>query len=291
MLRNKNSQKYSDLHPKRKIYSQNFLKDKSLIYDLVNDSGINKNDIVLEIGAGKGIITKFLLQFAKKVIAIEIDEELIPKLKEKFSEAENFELIKQDINKFNLPDYKYKVFSNIPFNITSDILNKLLDYKKGPEEAYLIVQMEAAKRFIGNPMIRETLVSLLNKPFFQIEIFHEFLPSDFDPAPNVKAVMIHIKKREKPLIELENTEIYEDFLTYSFINQNERLSNALKEIFTYKQFTIMSKNLKFDIKANASELNSEQWLGLFENFLTRVEPSKKNIVKAFKIKFDYSKKN
>jgi len=100
--------------------------------------------------------------------------------------------------------------------------------------------------------------------------------------------MIRIIRRENPLIKPELQEIYEDFLTYAFANQNERLSNSLKKLFTYNQFIIMSKNLNFDIKANASGLNIDQWLGLFDTFLTKVSSEKAEVVKGYKTKFDLS---
>lgn len=282
MIRNKNSEEYFKLHPERVIFSQNFLKNKAQVYHLVKNSKIKATDTVVEIGPGKGIITKFLLQNAKEVIAVEIDDELIAKLKEKFYDADNLRIVKKDIVEYHLPDYDYKVFSNIPFSITSEILRKLLNYKNGPTDAFIIIQQEAFRRFAGKPFYKESLISLLNKPYFKFEIFYEFIPSDFNPAPNATVLMAHIKKRKNPLIKADDQELFKDFLTYAFLNQKARITNSLGKVFTYKQFQIMSKTLKFDIKSSVSDLDINQWIGLFETFKTKVPTDKQNYVSNFR---------
>lgn len=281
MLRNKNSKTYFELHPKRILLSQNFLKNKAQVYHLVKNSKINEDDIVIEIGPGKGIITKFLVQRAKEVIAVEIDAKLVNKLEEKFKDIKNLKIIRKDINEYIFPQTKFKIFSNIPFNLASEIIRKILVYKNGPEEAFIVVPIEIAKRFGGRPIGKsETLVSLLNKPFFTFKIFFEFNPTDFNPAPNVKPVMLKIKKRSETLIDLKHKELYEDFLTFTFLEQKIRLTNALEKIFSYNQIKIMSKNLGFDIKSTLGEVTFEQWIGIFETFLDKVPDEKKRLVRG-----------
>lgn len=281
MIRNKQSEAYSKKHPKRILYSQNFLKNKAQVYHLVKNSSIAKDDVVVEIGPGKGIITKFLLLAAKEVIAVEIDSELIEKLREKFKEFDNLKIVSKDITHFSSPESEYKVFSNMPFNITSEIMRKLLNYESGPIDSYLVIQLEAFRRFAGNPFAKESLVSVLNKPFFSFDIFYEFVPSDFNPVPNAKVVMARIKKRKKPLIELADKSLFEDFVTFAFLNQKARITNSLEKVFSYKQFQIMSKTYGFDIHSSVSDLNIDHWIGLFESFKTKVPEVKHRQVKGF----------
>ena len=108
-----------------KIYSQNTLVDPKLVAELIRKSSIGKKDTVVEIDAGRGIITRELIRVAGKVIAVEIDKELCLDLKNKFRNIKNLELICGDFLKFKLPLYHYKVFANIPFIITSDVIRKL----------------------------------------------------------------------------------------------------------------------------------------------------------------------
>lgn len=105
---------------KRILYSQNFLKDRGLISKLINKSLLDKEDIVYEIGAGEGIITEQLLKYCKKVVAFEIDKNLYNKLKNKYSIFSNLELCFGNFLEYSLPDFDYKLFSNIPFRITAE---------------------------------------------------------------------------------------------------------------------------------------------------------------------------
>jgi 23S rRNA (adenine-N6)-dimethyltransferase len=160
-------------------------------------------------------------------------------------------------------------------------MRKLLDYEKGPVDSYLIMQIEAFRRFAGNPFAKESLVSILNKPYFSFEKFYEFVPSDFNPVPNAKVVMARIKKRKKTLINLSDKELFEDFVTFAFLNQKARITNSLEKVFSYKQFQLMSKMYGFDIHSSVSDLNIDHWLGLFESFQTKVPEVKHRMIKGF----------
>ena len=109
------------------IYTQNFIVSKDLISELVKKSSITKDYLVYEIGAGEGAITNELLKKAKKVVAFEIDTNLFNKLSQRFKNEKSLKLRLGDFLSFSLPKQPYKVFSNIPFNITSSIVKKLTE--------------------------------------------------------------------------------------------------------------------------------------------------------------------
>lgn len=261
-------------------FSQNFLKYPSLAKKLVDLSSIKKDDIVYEIGPGKGILTEFLSKKAGKVIAIEKDGKLCKKLKEKFSKYSNVEIKCGDFLKEKLPiNTNYKVFSNIPFFITAEIMKKLTQSKNPPIDSYLGIQEEAAKRYTGTPYGKETLSSLLLKPWFEFKIIYRFKRNDFYPPPRINVVFLQIKKREFPLVEKEKAKLYKDFVVYGFTRRKPTLKKAFKKIFTFKQFLRLSKDLKFKMDAKPTDLNFNQWLPLFNYFLIGVEDFKKNLVK------------
>lgn len=132
--------------------SQNFLTNYKTIERLLHKTSIIPNDHVIEIGPGKGHATSRLLQGCRKVTAVEIDKSLYDRLKEKFTDAENLDLYHHDFLQWRLPSSgKYKVFSNIPFCHTTDILRKLTESKNPPIEAWLTMEKGAAKRFMGKP--------------------------------------------------------------------------------------------------------------------------------------------
>lgn len=139
-----------------------------------------------------------------------------------------------------------------------------------------MVQKEAAWKFTGNPT--ETEVSVLAKPWFTLEILREFRRTDFEPVPSVDVVLLHIAKRDQPLVSLSNARSYQKFVKFGFEAWKKDLKTAYKGVFTYEQWKRLSKNLSFPLKATPVELRFEQWLGLFEYFLTGVIDSKKAVV-------------
>ena len=188
---------------RRRLFSQNFFSNRELIQKLIRDSSISASDTVLDIGSGSGIITQELLKITPHVIPIEKD----PKLTSH----------PQDFLTYPLPTHPYKVFANIPFSITGDIVRKLLQSPAPPSDCYLIVQEEAANKFITNPK-SNTMAALLYYPWWDIQIIHKFKRSDFQPAPKVDSVLLHIKPRPKPLMpELQKTAYY-DFIAYNFVH-------------------------------------------------------------------------
>ncbi|MCD6232910.1 23S ribosomal RNA methyltransferase Erm [bacterium] len=260
-------------------YSQNFLRNKELVKKILNKSNIRGIDLVLEIGPGKGIITDEIAKRCKKIIAIEKDRKLYELLKRKFKEKQKIKLILGDFLNYNLPKKQYKIFSNIPFDLTADVVSKITSAKNSPEHAYLIVQKEAAKKFIGFPYSKKTqMYTLLLKPWFDIKVVYSFKKTDFKPMPQVDTVLIHIKKRKKPLIKRDQKKLYQDFIVYGFSQWKPTLKKALQKIFTYKQLKRLSKDLKFDLSAKPTELNFDQWIGLFNYFLIGVDENKKLMV-------------
>lgn len=272
--------------------SQNFFKSKILIRKLIEQSNIDDNDIVYEIGAGKGIITKELCKVCSQVIAIEYDRELHQGLIQKLNHYENIELIFGDFLNINLPTKgKFKIFSNIPFNITAKILSKITSLDSSPEESYLIIQEEAAKRYSGLPYNKESLNSLMIKPFFELSIINKLKNTDFTPIPNVNIVFLRIKKREKYLLEINSYKTYSDFVSYVFSQVGKELKQRLKKIFTHNQFKRLSKKLQFNIDARTIDLTLEQWIGLFKYYITGVSNDKKLLVKDSSIKLLFKQEN
>lgn len=200
---------------RRKLLSQNFLKDRGLIKHLVRASGVSWNDTVLEIGAGSGMITECLVSTSKKVIAIEIDEELFSGLSMTFGKNDGVELILGNFLELKLPSEPYKVFSNIPFSITSEIVKKLLFSSNPPSACNLIVQKEVAEKLLCNQR-KNSMLSILFFPWFDIKVSHVFRRSDFRPAPDVDLCMLRITRKMVPLVPFHSMKKYRDFVVYKF---------------------------------------------------------------------------
>lgn len=217
-------------------YSQNFLKNRTLVAKLVQKSSIGNGDVVYEIGAGKGIITAELLKKAGKVVIFEIDKNLSNWLRKSFKNN-NLTIINSNFLTYKLPTIPYKLFSNIPFNITADIFKKIVYPASSLAEGYLIIQKEAAKKFIGKPYAaRNSQMAILAKPFFDIKVVYEFKRNDFYPRPKVNSVLIKIRKKEKPLIDIKNVNDFQDFVVYTFNKKKVATFTLQKWIFLFDRY-------------------------------------------------------
>jgi len=243
------------------LYNQNFFRDPRLVTEIVRSANFGPSDTVYEIGPGQGIITRELAKAAKKVVAIEIDTELFLKLKQNLSRYPNIELVNADFLQYQIPGAGYQVFSNIPFNLTADIVKKLLA-SQGLIEAYLVVQKEAAEKFCGRP--KETQFSILNKPWFEFRVVSRFRKTDFEPVPSVDTVLLKITKRPQPLVAEASRNDYSWFVQLGFQRWQANLGKNFKAVFTYNQWRRLSHDLKFKLKAQPTDLTFSQWLGIFK---------------------------
>src|SRR3989344_4466575 len=184
----------------RKILGQNFLKSETALRKIVEAGEIKQNDIILEIGPGKGALTEKLLGTRCKVLAIEKDDSLCEFLKEKFKKeilSGQINLIHGDILEFtprtyNLDPRPYKVIANIPYNITGAILKKFLSAENKPEAMTLMVQKEVAERIVARDG-KESLLSISVKAYGKPKILFKVGRGNFFPAPNVDSAVIKIE--------------------------------------------------------------------------------------------------
>jgi 23S rRNA (adenine-N6)-dimethyltransferase len=261
--------------------AQNFLRSSKLVRSLLDMSSVESSDTVYEIGPGRGIITAELAQVARNVIAIEKDPELARQLCRRFESVRNVQIIREDFLQYEVPVREYKIFANIPFNITANIVRKILYTPPLPGEAYLIMQKEAAEKFSGKP--DETQFSILAKPWFDIQVIRELRRTDFEPVPTVDSVLLRIKKRHPALIQNEDVFLYRDFVRYGFGGWKSSLKLIFKPIFTYQQWKHLAQDFHFPLNTIPSKLTFEQWLGLFECFKQRVPRNKQACIKQVKM--------
>ena len=249
---------------KRISLAQNFLRSQQLVRRLVAMSSVGPFDTVYEIGPGNGIITDALAKVARQVIAIEKDPVLVRRLRERFRLLDNVQIVEKDFLAYSFVTSEYKVFANIPYNSTARILRKILCDRSKLSEAYLILQKEPAQKFSESP--RETLFSILVKPFFEFEILTQLRRTDFWPVPHVDSVFLSITRRAHPLIEAQDVAAYRDFVQYGFGRWKPNLKLAFKNVFTYKQWKRLARELEFPLNATPTELSCEQWVGLYYGF-------------------------
>jgi 23S rRNA (adenine-N6)-dimethyltransferase len=246
----------------RVLLSQNFLRDSHVVADLLDRFDLGNDSTVYEIGPGEGMITRQLAQRFREVVAIEKDARLAHLLQRAFRDCPNVTIVADDFLRHPLPASPYKIFANIPFNITSAIVTKLTAVEHPVDEAYLTMQREAAHMYVGTP--GESLRSILLKPWFELEIVHRFRRSDFVPSPRVDVVMLRLRKRGPPLVNTADCQFFRDFVVYLFTHWQPHLTTPLNDLFTRRQRQFMERELGLDLDMKPTLISLEEWLALFD---------------------------
>lgn len=250
---------------RRRILSQNFLHSRTLVSKLIGNSSIGKDDTVLDIGAGRGIITEELLRKARFVIAVEIDTILCNFLQQRFSNIKNFRLVNKNFLDYHLPNYPYKIFANIPFSIEGKIIRKLLNSPNPPEDCYLVMRQDLSERLIG--LKQECQFSIFYKPWFTFEIVHYFIKTDFNPYARMDTVLLRFTKNKMSLISDCYKKKYMMFVGQGF-GGGKRLRHNLRNFLSHEQFRRLSKQYSFSIRSRPSNLALEKWIGIFSYLIT-----------------------
>ena len=237
--------------------SQNFLTSPALIDRLLRLSSINKGDHVVEIGAGKGHITRRLCRRCGLVSAVEIDDRLCGRLRESLRTQKNVRVIRADFLRWPLPQTPYKIFANIPFSHTTEIVRRITQALRPPEEAWLVMEKGAARRFMGGQS--ETLFSLLIKPWFELEVTYHFRREDFHPAPSVDTVLLHLRRKPEPDIEPRQRGRYTRFVTACM----KAGSGGFGRYLTKKQVATALRLAGLPAAYTPRETLYVQWLCLF----------------------------
>jgi len=259
-------------------HSQNFLRRVSVVKRIIGLANLTSRDLVVEIGPGKGIITRQLARVCGRVIAVEYDRSLCRDLGRTLDGVENVEVVWGDFRRYRLPDREYKVFASIPFNITSDIMTELTMGVRSPSEAHLVMQAEAARRFAGRPQDRESLKSLMLKPRFELSIVHAFRNTDFRPTPKAKIVLLRMRRRKRLVLTPAEERRYRDFLCFVFSEHGAEVAERLKRLFTRRQMGRLARENGFATSARVVDLSFAQWLAVFRRHVTEAAGDKQMLV-------------
>ncbi len=218
-----------DLRPHKGL-GQNFLQDPLALEKIVSTADIQPTDIVLEIGPGLGSLTRYLAVSAKEVVAVELDEHLLPPLRAILSPYQNVRLIQNDILKISPSDLnlenEYVVVANIPYYITSAVIRHLLESAVKPRRIVLTVQKEVAQRICAEPGDMSLLalsVQVYGKPRIEAHI----PASAFFPAPKVDSAVLIVEIYPAPLIDEDLLDAFFRLIKAGFSQKRKTLRNSL----------------------------------------------------------------
>lgn len=228
-------QKYDFVFQKR--FGQNFLIDPHVLDKIISASGITKDDFVLEIGPGIGTMTQYLAEAAREVTAVEIDDALIPILKDTLKEWDNVtvihgDILKTDIRKLALEKNEgrpIKVVANLPYYITTPIIMGLFENHVPIDSITIMVQKEVAERMQVGPGTKDYgALSLAVQYYAEPEIVANVPPNCFMPRPKVGSAVIRLTRHEKPPVEVLDENLMFRLIRASFNQRRKTLVNGLK---------------------------------------------------------------
>ena len=248
---------------RRRELGQNFLKDERVAGRVVAESGVGKGDLVVDLGAGGGMLTRQLARASRRVLAVEYDPYWAARLRERFSDDGNVRVVQGDALTVRLPNEPFVVVSNVPFNLTTPILHRLLDDPTAPlRAAHLLVQKQVAlKHARPTPT---TLKTLNWSPWYGFSAGLE-LPADaFRPKPQVDACLMVAAKRGPPLVAPEHRHLFRAFVRRAFDGRGNSVGEALKPFFTKPQLRRLARDNGFSPHFSPSVLTVHQWASVFD---------------------------
>lgn len=259
--------------PVRKRFGQNFLVNDEILEKIAELSDLSDDNFILEIGAGHGYLTDKIVNKVKKLVAIEIDRDLVNVLNEKFSELSNIEIISDNFLKFDLNTLKFddiplekrKVIGNIPYNITSDIILKLLkenvfekEAKRNFSEIIIMVQKEVAEKIMAKAGSKNYgSISVISQYASNIKELLEVSGKHFYPSPKVDSTVISFKLKDENELKANDNKTFLRLVHSIFISRRKNLKNSLKiGSFTDEQISNVEK--VFDLNIRGEQLSIDE---------------------------------
>ena len=263
-------------HIAKKSFGQNFLKSQAALFKMCEAGNVTDQDIILEIGPGKGALTTKLLEKAQKVIAIEKDRDLMELLHEKFEEfvkkgqlvLVNDDILSVNTENLGLKEGKYKIIANIPYNITGSIIRRFLSEVEKPSQMTLLVQKEVAERIVARDN-KESILSLSIKAFGTPKYIMKVSKKYFSPSPKVDSAIIAINDISKSYFHDKNEEYsFFKLIKAGFAHKRKVLRKNLDEfIKDIDKIDNIFKELQIDSKTRAEDLNFLKWIAINEKII------------------------
>ncbi len=247
-----------------KRFGQNYLIDENIINKIIREIEPQKDDNLIEIGPGTGSLTEKLFQYNRSFTAVEVDRRVIENLSAKFP---SLNLIEGDFLELDLKQLyknkkkKIRIVGNIPYNLTSSVLFKLIDNSDLVQDSVLMVQYEVAKRMKASKGSKDYgILTVLLSKFADVEFCFKVPPAVFSPKPKVYSAVVHLHFKESALKD-EMKEIFIKIVKAAFGNRRKILKNSLaNSIFRHINF----ESAEVDINKRAEQLNVEDFVLLAE---------------------------
>lgn len=249
-------------HKARKRFGQNFLIDHGIIRDIVRAVHPHKDDVIVEIGPGKGAITQLLADSCDNLSVIELDRDLVPWLKVKFEKHPNFQLFQADALQFDfaqlVKDAKpIRIVGNLPYNISTPLIFHLLSYSTQVSDMHFMLQKEVVKRMAaqaGDSAYGR--LGIMVQYYCAVENLFEVPPTSFDPAPKVDSAIVRLVPYQDLPHKATNIKTLEKLVNVAFQQRRKTLRNALKQLLAPE----VIEQLPINTSARAEEISLAEYV-------------------------------
>lgn len=247
------------MKPKKQL-GQNFLTSVPARIAIVEGGEIQPTDTILEIGPGRGFLTKALLETGAHVIALEKDRDLIPILTETFKDFTTFTLIQGDALTYEPSTPGYKLIANIPYYITGAILERYLSHVNQPSMMVVLVQKEVAERVCAKDG-KESILSLSVKAYGEPKLIYRVSKGSFNPIPKVDSAVLQIRDiSRKHFSNQYHEQIFFKVLHAGFAHKRKLLISNLQSVFPDTHIRSLFAELSIDEKSRAEDVSLSTWL-------------------------------
>ena len=245
-------------HNPRKRFGQNFLVDDQIINRIISTINPKNNEIIVEIGPGKGALTLPILGYLDHLNVIEIDRDLVSLLNS--LQQDKLTIFEADALQFDFNQFpqKIRVIGNLPYNISSPLLFHLLDFREQIIDMTFMLQKEVVDRIVathGNKTYGR--LSVMMQAFFEVESMFVVPKESFEPQPKIESAILYLKTRTKPLVK--NPKPLEEIVKIAFSKRRKTLKNCLKSIINQSQTEI-------DLSQRAEMLSIENFITLMNDY-------------------------
>jgi 16S rRNA (adenine1518-N6/adenine1519-N6)-dimethyltransferase len=254
--------KQRDSFSPKKSLGQNFLVNANVAQRIIASCHLKPTEVVLEIGPGKGALTRELSRRCKTIIAVEKDRALAEQLTEEFK-GSNVHMINNDILQYpfnKLPD-KTKIIGNLPYNIATPIIEKIITHRTKFQEAYITVQLEYGQRIVAKPSTKSYgSFSCFVQYYMNPEILFKIKNSAFQPIPKVRSCFLRLNILDKPNQIADNDDLLFSIIRNCFGQRRKTILNSLGGAIQKEKITNLLKGLGIDPKLRAENLSLSDYI-------------------------------
>jgi 16S rRNA (adenine1518-N6/adenine1519-N6)-dimethyltransferase len=262
----KNYLKARNLKPKDYL-GQNFLIDEDVLSEIVKIAGLKSSDVILEVGPGLGVLTGELVRDVKEVWAVEKDPKLASLLKTEFAGSKKLKIVNEDILRFHVARNilsDYKVVANIPYYLTSKLLQLFLEQPKPPSMMVLMVQKEVGERVIANTGDL-SILGISVQIYADVEIAASVSKNSFWPVPEVDSVVLKVTPKDK-YPQIKDKKQFFRILKIAFAGKRKQIQNSLAHGLQISKEDVgkLLNKAKIEVSARPQDVSIDQWISLYK---------------------------